>query len=162
MPQTTTIKMWACAKFCSSILTVLHFLADKLWGFATFSLLKLPLFCLWPFPLYHLQDQYAFCSRSDYFSPCQLTLTSPVIPPSTFNVIFSFSLLITCTHLKSVEYLSFNHPLCQRHIHKHAHTVRAHYYFKVTILNIFMKSNHFLIRLMVSIFSALDIPCTVY
>lgn len=46
--------------------------------------------------------RYAFHSPSDYFSPCQLTLTSPVIPPSIFNVMFFSPLFpfISCAHLK--------------------------------------------------------------
>lgn len=101
-PLTTTIKLSAPGKtlsFCFHCATVQ---AGNLWMFAAFSPLKLALFCLWPFPSYCFQDQYAFYSRSDYFSPCQLTLTSPVIPPSIFNVIFSFSPLISCAHLKSL------------------------------------------------------------
>lgn len=37
-----------------------------------------------------IPPRYAFHSQSDYFSPCQLTLPSPVIPPSIFNVMFFF------------------------------------------------------------------------
>lgn len=37
-----------------------------------------------------IPPRYASHSQSDYFSPCQLTLPSPVIPPSIFNVMFFF------------------------------------------------------------------------
>lgn len=120
-----TVSLWGTVSFYFHCTTLL---AEKLWVFATFSLCKLALFCLWPFPFYHLQHQYAFYSRSDYFSPCQLTLTSPVIPPSIFNVIFSFSPLISCAHLKSLlsNRLSFSLSVGDTHTSTHTHAVKDH------------------------------------
>lgn len=52
-------------------------------------LLSNSLFCVCDLFL-SIPRRYALHSRSDYFSPCQLTLPSPVIPPSIFNVMFFF------------------------------------------------------------------------
>lgn len=52
-------------------------------------LLSNSLFCVCDLFL-SIPGRYAFHSQSDYFSPCQLTLPSPVIPPSIFNVMFFF------------------------------------------------------------------------
>ncbi len=141
--HTTNNDQWTLSPW-DTFFTVILFSQRSCECLPPFSLLKLALFCLWPFPFYHLQHQYAFYSQSDYFSPCQLTLTSPVILPSIFDVIFSFSPLISCAHLKSLltTRLSVSLSVTDAHkhtrTHTHTHTLGRitypHHYFKVIIL----------------------------
>lgn len=101
--------------------------AEKLWVFAKISLLKSALFCLWPFPTYRLQYQYAFYSYSDYFSLCQLTLTLPVIP-----VYFFSHLLLVVPIWVCVKYSSFCLLLCHTHtqLHQLFPQLLIHYFVK--------------------------------